>query len=239
MADAKKNQIARVKVVTDKGVAVYPRVNIPDTKFNAKGAYSCKIRLPAEGAAKLIAIIEPMIEAQMVATRAALTEEIKSLKGAELVKAKKKLTDLKLADKSYKPALDEETGDETGEVEFNFKMNATYMDRKTQVEKTQAPALVDSKGGVIDPKQVAVWGGSVVQIGGYISPFYTAVGVGASLRLAQVRIIKLVTGNGGGDFDYGDEPEEGGFVAPAPKAASAVGDAPAAGETTGAEADDF
>lgn len=237
MAEEKKKFADRVKVSTLKGIAVYPKLNKPDEKY---GKFGTKILLSAAAAQPLIDIIEPMLAKQMAETKAQLEENVKEAKGAALVKAKKALADLDFCDKPYKEHLDKDSGEPTGEFVFNFSMKPEYKDRKTGNVVQQRPKLVDSKGTELDPTQVNVWGGSVIQVGGFYSPFYTAVGVGVSGRLAQVRILKLVTGNGGGDFEYDEsEDEEDGFVAPAakPKAAGAAG-APA-GAPAGAEDDEF
>lgn len=213
MADKKSN---RVKITTPKGIAVYPRLNKPDTKFKAEGVYSVRLRLSAEAAAPIIKQIDAMAAQHLVDTTAMLEAKVEEATGAAKVKLQKEWEKLELSeDKPYRAALDKDTGEETGDFEFNFKMNATFTDRNTKVTKPMAPKLVDAKGN--DASGVQVWGGSEVQIGGYLSPFYVAkTGVGVSLRLSTVRIVKLVSG-GGDSFDFDDDAGDDDFVAPAPK----------------------
>jgi hypothetical protein len=47
MASTKK-----IKIMSPRGIAVYPRLNRPDTKFNEHGTYSCDIRLPMDETTK-------------------------------------------------------------------------------------------------------------------------------------------------------------------------------------------
>jgi len=211
------DQFKRIKVSSPVGIAVYPKVTTPDTKFNADGVYSCRLRVAADKAAPFMAKIDAAYDENLEATKASLKEAVEKAEGADKGKAKKALASFKPADKPYKMALDAE-GEETGEVEFNFKLTAKVKEKKTGKVKERRPVLVDSAGTVLDPDAVSLWGGSKVQVGGYMIPFNTALaGCGISLRLAQVRIIKLVSG-GDEQFDYEDsDEEEDAFVAPPPK----------------------
>jgi hypothetical protein len=47
---------------TPKGIAGYPKLVVPDTKFNADGVYSTKLTLSAEAAKPLIELIEEAFE---------------------------------------------------------------------------------------------------------------------------------------------------------------------------------
>lgn len=205
LANFDSKQPKRVQIITGKGVSIYPKVNKADTKFDAAGQYNCKVRLSAADSKIVIDQHETLKQAMMVYVKEQLEEQAKSEDKEKAKAAKVKLKALKFAsDNPYKPAVDEE-GDETGEFEFNFKMAAQYTERKTGTVKTQRPKLIDSKGKDLDPSRVSVWGGSIVKIGGFLSPFHTAIGVGVSLKLRQVQIVKLVTGNGGENFNFGAE----------------------------------
>jgi hypothetical protein len=210
------DQYKRIKVSSPVGIAVYPKLTTPDTKFKAEGEYTCRLRVAADKAAPFVAKIDAAYNENLETTKAALQAAIESAEGTEKGKAKKALAAFKPADKPYKEALDAE-GDPTGEVEFNFKLKAKVTERKTGKVRERRPTIVDSAGTVLDPDGLSIWGGSKVQVGGYLVPFNTAIGCGISLRLAQVRIIKLVSG-GDEQFDYedGDE-EDDAFVAPPPK----------------------
>lgn len=200
MAEKRK---ALVKFITPKGTAVYPRLNQPDTKYKPEGEYSAKIRLSEEDAAPLVAKID------------ALIEETFKEEQARLIAAGKKAAakTLKYADKPYKAVLDAE-GEETGEVEFNIKMKAQYTKKDGSVVKLE-PKLFDAATPPNAlPRTTQIWGGSQIKVAGELNPFATAIGVGMSLRLSAVQVIKLVSGSGGGDASsFGFGGEEGGFEA--------------------------
>jgi hypothetical protein len=186
MAFAKRKPLEKFR--TPIGTAVYPRLNAPDTKYIPDGEYSAKIRLSEEDAAPLVARIEELIAAKFEEEKARLVEE-KKMAAAKT---------LKLTSKPYKPVFDAE-GEETGEVEFNVKMKAQYTTKDGTVVK-MTPRLFDAS----TPPQplapsVQVWGGSQIKVAGEFNPFATAIGVGISLRLNAVQVIKLVSGSSKGD----------------------------------------
>lgn len=190
------------KFTTPKGTAVYPQLTKPDTKFKAEGEYSAKIRLSDEDAAPLVAKIEALIGEAFEAEK------------ARLIAAGKKAAakTLKLADKPYKAVLDAE-GEETGEVEFNVKMKAQYTNKDGEVVKLK-PGLFDAATPPNPlPSSTQIWGGSLIKVAGEFNPFATAIGVGMSLRLKAVQVIKLVSGGTAGASSYGFGGEEGGFEA--------------------------
>lgn len=226
----------RATFVTPRGVAVYPRLNEPDTKYNAAGTYSLRLRLPAEQAQPLIDRIESMLSEKYEATKAELIEAGKAkmkdgkvlmLKDGKPTKDKDgSLKTLEMADKCYRMTLDDD-GEETGEVEFNIKMTASGVSKKTGKPWSRKPRLFDSKNKLL-PSGVAIWGGSEVEVAGEFNPFYTTVGVGVSMRLEAVRVIKLVSGGNrdAGGYGFG-EAVEGGYEAADEDAATEFGDSPA------------
>lgn len=209
MADEKKRKLE--KFTTPIGVAVYPKLNIPDTKYKPEGVFTIRLRLSAEDSLPLIEKIDALAEARLNEEKAAL---IKAGKKAAATKVKM------AADKPYRATLDEE-GEETGDFEFNFKMNhQVTFDGKT---KLLFPKLFDSKGEKF-PDDVQIWGGSKVKVAGQFNPFYTAaIGAGVSLRLSAVKVIDLVTSDGGNAESYGFGDDEDGYTAPAKGAAGADG----------------
>lgn len=217
MADNKKPKME--KFTTPKGVAVYPRLTEPDTKFNAAGVFSVKLRLSAEDAQPLIDKIDALIQEKYAADQAEL------MKGDGKAKAKAK--SMKYADKPYKAAVDD-NGDETGEYEFNFKMNHQVTDKKTGKVSLLYPKIFDAAGKELKPAP-AIWGGSIIKVAGQFNPFNTTVGVGVSMRLGAVQVIELVSGGGGNATSYGFGEEEGGYVATANTSTSGS-DAESAGD---------
>lgn len=231
MAEAKRAPLEKFR--TPKGVFVYPKLNTPDTKWKSEGEYGLKLRLSAEDNAPIIEKIEALAAAQYEETKAELIAEGKAkvkdgavllLKDGKPQKDKNGvLKTLEFADKAYRAVLDDD-GEETGEVEFNIKMKAERKDKKTGKTIKMTPAIFDAKGKELKvPPQI--WGGTVGKVSGQYMPFYTAIGVGVSLRLSGVQILDLVSGGQRDAKSLGFEEEEGyeGEDAPAAEA----GDSPA------------
>lgn len=97
-----------------------------------------------------------------------------------------------------KPRMPFETDDETGEIVIKSK------------SKYQ-PKFYDATGQVLTGSQVPnIWGGSILKIGGFITPYQVSGSKGISLQLSKVQIIEPVSGSGD---DSGFESVDGGFVA--------------------------
>ena len=175
------------KFTTPKGVAIYPKLSAPDTKFKPDGEFSCKLRLSQDDAQPLIDRIAEIHEAN-----------IKSLKESKKVKGA-----VKEASPPYKGVVDDE-GNETGEVEFNIKMNHNIKTRDGK-EFQLFPKLFDAKLNPI-PFGTKIYGGSEVKVAGFFNPFYTAmIGAGVSLRLDGVQVLKLVQGNDAKSMGFAEE----------------------------------
>jgi hypothetical protein len=200
MAFEKRKPLEKFR--TPIGIAVYPRLNAPDTKYKPEGEYSAKIRLSEDDAAPLMKRIDELAAAKF--------DEEKNL----LLEAKKMSAykTLKMTDLPYKAVFDSE-GEETGEVEFNVKMKAQYTAKDNTVVK-MTPRLFDAS----TPPQplapsVQIWGGSLIKVAGEFNPFATKIGVGVSLRLSAVQVITLVTGGSKGSDagSFGFEGEADGY----------------------------
>lgn len=174
------------KFVTPKGVAVWPHLNKPDTKFNADGEYTVKLRLPAAEATGLIAQLEK------------IRDDYKD----EAAKQDPKVARYNLA-----PVYDEEVDDQgnlTGNYLFKFKQKAIIKTRKGDTLRMKV-ALFDAQR---QPTSAQVGGGSIIKIAGvafgYAMP--TTKMVGVSLRPEAVQIIELQQrgGNAAAMFDVED-----------------------------------
>lgn len=174
------------KFVTPKGVAVWPHLNKPDTKFNAEGEYTVKLRLPAAEATGLIAQLEK------------IRDDYKD----EAAKQDPKVARYNLA-----PVYDEEVDDQgnlTGNYLFKFKQKAIIKTRKGDTLRMKV-ALFDAQR---QPTSAQVGGGSIIKVAGvafgYAMP--TTKMVGVSLRPEAVQIIELQQrgGNAAAMFDVED-----------------------------------
>jgi len=169
--------MANKSFTTAKGVAYYPYISAPDTKFDEQGHYKVNLCLSKEDAKP----VTDLIQAEILAG-------IKALKEAKPNKT------IKQAPLPFSDELDEETGEPTGNVIIKFKSKAAYK-----------PAVFDAKGQMM-PKH-NIYGGSVVKVNGacafYESP---SVGAGVTLRLRAVQVIEYVEGSSGaGKFGFGEE----------------------------------
>ena len=197
-----------IKVITPKGVARFPSLNKADTKFNPDGEYKTGVVMSQEDAQKIIDKATVEAEKIMAETKAKLQEDVKTLKGEKLVKAKKALAELAMGDMPFKPIYDDD-GNETGDVVLNFKMKAQRKDKTGKVIKMQ-PKIFDASGKELK-NAPDIWGGSVIKVSGSLNPFYipgtNTCGVG--FRLAAVQVIELRSSGGGDASSYGFGKEEG------------------------------
>lgn len=184
MAEKKKNN--NVRITTPKGVAQYPHLTTPDTKFDADGVYSVKLALGADTGEKLAQQIESEIDKSVAAA-----------------KEEKKGTRVKRADAPY------QYDEEKNEYVFNFKLKAKGK-TKSGEEFTQKPVIFDAKGKPVE-KALKIGGGTVMKVSAEIVPFFTAlVGAGVTLRLRAVQVIELHEFGGSRNAeDFGFEEEEG------------------------------
>tara|TARA_R100001510_G_scaffold57687_1_gene66862 strand:+ start:5476 stop:6147 length:672 start_codon:yes stop_codon:yes gene_type:complete len=160
-------------VTTPTGVALYPWLTKPDTKYNEDGEYKVNLVLSKEEAKPLIKTINDVFE-----------ENLKS----EMKKQKKK--DIKTANPPYSEQLDD-NGVPTGKLIFKFKSKAAYK-----------PAIFDAQNNVlVDPpiwggSEIKVNAGLYP----YASPLH---GAGVSLKIRAVQVIALVEGSeGAGRFGF-------------------------------------
>lgn len=198
-----------IKFTTPKGIARFPSLNAPDTKFNPAGEYKTGLILSAEAAAPYCKMIEDEANKALEAARAELTEKVATEKGEKKAKAAKALKELALGDLPFKPMYDED-GNETGDVVLTFKMKASRKDKKTGIVTPMTPRLFDAAGNPIK-KAKPIWGGSTLRVSGTINPFYIPGTnlAGVSLRLGGVQIIELRSADGGNASSYGFGKEDG------------------------------
>lgn len=180
-------------ITTPIGIASYPYLTRPDTKFDSDGEYRVGLILPASDAKSLMKTINEAIK-----------DSVEKAKKDNPQKAKK----IQAAKAPYSEVTDEE-GNETGEVQFNFKMKAKITPRNGGEPFEVRPALFDAKGKPL-PKTVKIGGGSKVKVCAELSPYFTdLVGAGISLRLKAVQVIELVEYNGQSADKFGFGVEDG------------------------------
>jgi hypothetical protein len=171
------------RYTTPTGVAQYPRLTKPDTKFNPDGEYKVKLEIPGDSASDLTTFLDEQFE-------------------MAVAKAKKDNPGKKIKEGN----APYETDEDTGKVVVSFKLKAKVTPKNGDPFE-QRPALFDAKGKPI--KDVNVGGGSTMKIAYEVVPYYTAIaGAGVSLRLKAAQIINLVEFSGGASaegFGFGEE----------------------------------
>jgi len=174
--------MATKTITTPAGVARFPSLNRPDTKFSEVGVYKVNLEMSSADAEPFIKQVE------------ALFAEFLADKKRELRKDKLKLH----------PAPWE---DNDGLTQLKLKVPAMGKNKETGEEYSRKPTLFDATGKEED---VNVGGGSKLKIAVVPYCWYTAsLGAGITLQPKAVQVLDLVTwGNGGTAEAYGFDVSE-------------------------------
>ena len=177
-----------------RGIARYPWLNKPDTKFDAAGVYKVDLELDAETAAPLVELCERLQDA-----------------AAKEYAAAKKGKKAKLVDLPIQPQLDPETGEETGNYILRAKMKASGVTKKGKAWNRVVP-IFDAKG---KPASIDIYGGSEIILAvkphGWSNPKGEC---SVTFYLEGVQVIKPSKGSGGASASgLGFGSVEGGYVA--------------------------
>lgn len=205
MADTKRPKAPTF--TTPSGIFKFPKLNEPDTKFNANGDYSTKFISDLATMGDLIAKLEP-IHAKAISEG---KEAFAKMDVATRKKLEKKGVTF-TANPFFNPMYDDKE-EETDGVEFNFKMSASGVYKtgpKTGQTWTRKPTIFDAKGKPMT-KPPQIWGGTTGKVNFEVSPYWVPgqLAAGISLRLQAVQIIDLVSGGTRAAKDYGFGEEEG------------------------------
>ena len=188
------SKYANEQINTPLGVAVYPRLNEPDYKFDPAGIFSVSVRVGAKEGQEL----KDKLDAKLDAWHKSQMKE-------------RRKPQLKRADLTIKPAIDDD-GNETGELDFKFTMkhNVTPQTGKRWVHR---PKLYDSQGKGFTGE--AIGGGSKIIVNFVPAPYFTpTMGCGLKMRLNAVQVVELVEYKKIGAESLGFAVHEGGFKAP-------------------------
>lgn len=184
------------KVTTPRGVAIWPRLNTPDTKFKAEGRYEAKIAIDGDdaGLAKLRTQVEQMIDDHYEAVIADITEKLTKEGKKGLIK---KATDAVTKVSPFKVEEDEQTGDETGRILIKAGMTASgvYKTGAKAGQQWRRQPNIFNGAGVLIKNPPAIGGGSILKLFVELFPYFAANDktVGVSFRLEAVQVIKLVS----------------------------------------------
>jgi hypothetical protein len=163
------------------GIARYPSLNKPDTKFDEVGVYKVNLEMSAEDAEPFLSQVE------------ALLAEFVAQKKAELKKDKLKM---------HQAPWEENDG----QVQLKLKVKALGKDKAGETY-SRAPKLFNASGEVITDN---IGGGSKLKVAVVPYCWYTAsLGAGVTLQPKAIQVLELVTwGDGGSAAAYGFDVEE-------------------------------
>jgi len=180
----------KLTFITPRGVAVYPRLQRPDTRYHELGVYKADIRIPVEEAKPLL-------------------KELGDIYRSHLGQPHPKL-----APSKDKEAMWFYEQDEDGDFlkdHVILKIRARNIKTKTGEVWDRKPKLFDAKGRPIKAN-LNIGGGTVMKVSFEVDCYTSKKASGVRLIPVAVQIIDLVTFEAGGSAeDYGFA-EEDGFV---------------------------
>lgn len=176
-----------LRFITAKGIAQYPWIFDPDTKYDADGQYHIQLIVAKEDAKDMIQRLSAMLDEFK-----AQTEKEKNKKVGTM-------------------DFFEETP-EGDSVQFKFKQKRVLRRKDGSTLEVKIPVF-DSCGGAVSANS-KMGTGSTVKVCYSPLPYYNAVtkSVGLSLRLVAVQVLNLVSYEGGSAKAFGFSDEEGGYV---------------------------
>jgi hypothetical protein len=163
------------KMTTPKGIALYPHLDKPDTKFDDIGVYQLSLRLAKEEGVELQNTLQEILN-----------------KHTDLIK-KQTGKDPKIQPLPIKENTDAE-GNEV--LDFKFKLKPQLRTRSGEIIE-QRPQIFDA--GLKPMGKVGIGNGSTVKVSFVAAPYQAPIGAGVSLRLNAVQVIDLIQYNGGAD----------------------------------------
>jgi len=156
-------------LTTPKGRAIFPHLTEKDTMFHPEGLFHVKLECPKAESEKIISAI-----------RNGIAQEIKKQHDENPNK------DVKEANAPYEVIDDK--------VVFNFKLKASGTRKSDGKSFTQKPIIENADRTPFD-ENMQIWGDSILKIH-FLPTFWNMpIGIGCTLRLKEVQVLELVTGN--------------------------------------------
>lgn len=180
---ARENTEITKSTVTPVGVAQYPSLTTPDTRFDERGTFKTNLILSEEAAQPMMDMVDAMIEKR----KESLAEEMTPAK-------------FKKATQSVRTPFEFEendNGEETGNVIFKCKTTASFVSKRDG-------SVIDKKVPIVDAKKttvsgITIGGGSKIKVAVELRTYYVpSIGLGVSARLQAVQLIELAEFAGGG-----------------------------------------
>lgn len=161
--------MADKRLSTPVGIAVYPRLQRPDTKFDELGQYKADISVPKAEAAPLMKVLQ---EAHKAHTGKPAKANENTMWFMET----------------------DDAGEETGNVIFKLRIK-NRLNKKGELWDRR-PKQFDA---ALKPIDVNPWGGTKMVVSFDVYEWTSGDKKGISLQPVGVQIIELVTGTGGAD----------------------------------------
>lgn len=172
--------MADVRLSTPPGVAVYPRLKTPDTKFDELGIYKADVSVPMSDA---------------VGIMKTLADIHKNHTGKVPPKA----------DNTMWTVETDDAGEETGNVIFKLRVK-NRLNKQGELWDRR-PKQFDA---ALKPVDVNPWGGTKMVVSFDVYEWTSGNKKGVSLQPCAVQIIDLKSGSGGPDAaNFGFAPQEG------------------------------
>lgn len=188
------------KLTTPIGIAKYPSLNTPDTRFESQqakgGEYHVDLRIAEQEALPLIEKLNSMLD-----------EWVKKANQERKADKKKPLS-------AFSPTpwqQEYEDGEPTGYWILKLKRGAEWKNRNGEVIKNRI-RYFDSTGAAIPTLDEVIGGGSKLRVNFQARGWIAPIGIGIALDILNVQIVEL-SSFGGGDADVKFDAVEGGFVA--------------------------
>jgi hypothetical protein len=194
-----EEKVERIKVVTPVGIASFPWLTTPSTKFNPDGQYQTKLICPADDPVvkKFMADMDKLVEATYNKAHAAL-------------KTKKQKDEHK---KGFPYMLEEtDDGELTGNVIISARQNASFISKKGKNAGEKVDTFLNFFDAAMQPidNPKPIFSGSKLRLSCEANLYENKKGTsGVALRLKAVQIIDLCTGGGRTAEEYGFTEEEG------------------------------
>lgn len=162
----------QIKINLPKGVARFPSLHRPDTKFNDLGVYKANVAVPAEEAASVMTKLQAIAKQEL---------------GKALPKSDNSLWKMEIDD----------NGDETGMV--MFKATVKNIQKKDGELWDRKPVQYDTE---LNRVNEVIYGGSELVVACDVRVWEFSGKKGISLQPTAVQIHKLVSPSGGGDNPF-------------------------------------
>lgn len=155
-------------VTTPQGVAQYPRLNSPDTRFDENGVYKVNLVLDGDDATEML-------------------KQVTDFRDAAVKRLHQGKSRPRLAMEPWVEEVDEDTGEPTGRVILKCKQNAVYKDQSGKIVERRVQLI----GPDLQPTDEQVGGGSIIKCALMVTAWNVpSLGIGVSLKLRAVQVIK-------------------------------------------------